>query len=457
MRKVSRWLFSSVAFVGLVLVGLQSGLLEHFSGSEGGAATALARTLPSEAAYRLATVEERAITERVSATGTLYPVALVSVSSQVSGQIKEIYADYNQTVRKDDPIALIDPVTFEIAVDQAEADLEIAEASVATQQAVVERMEADLDTVRFDLAAANGNTEYNAVRVVDAEADAQRKEALGAVGTKADRQRAQSAVLAAKAQLRSAQATEDAKKTIVTSVEAQLRSAEAQLLNLKAAVRQRDAALRHAKIELERTVIRAPVDGTVTVRNTEVGQTVAVSLQAPVLFTIAQDLRQMQVNASVSEAEIGRIKIGQRFEFTVDAYPGKDFAGEVVQVRLNPQTTQNVVNYIVVVRAPNPHLQLLPGMTATANFIIDETEPVLVVQTAALRFRPPGESRSGATRLYALDAGQLRPVQVETGPTDSGFTAVTGEGLYKGARVILGLADQGRQEPAGEGRTLGLF
>jgi HlyD family secretion protein len=176
-----------------------------------------------------------------------------------------------------------------------------------------------------------------------------------------------------------------------------------------------------------------------------------------VLFTIAQDLRQMQVNASIAEAEIGRIKVGQRFEFTVDAYPGRPFVGEVVQVRLHPQTTQNVVNYTVVARAPNPEMLLLPGMTATANIIIEETEPVLVVPTSALRFRPPGESRTGATRLYVYEGGQALPVQVETGPTDSGFIAVTGEGLNEGASVVLGLSDQGREKSPTGGRTLGLF
>jgi HlyD family secretion protein len=459
VRRLPRWSFDIAALLGLGYLVWYSGSLDGILRSEATAASAREPVVhAADAQYRLATIERRPVIERVSATGTLNPVALVSVSSQVSGQIKEIYADYNQTVRKDEPIALIDPVTFEIAVAQAEANLEIAQASVATQQAMVDRMTADLQTVRFDLAAALANTEYAAVRVADAEAEARRKEALGSAGTKADRERAQSAVLGAQAQLRSTQATQEAKSSIVTSAEAQLRSAQAQLLNLQAGVRQQQAALRQARIELERTMIRAPVNGTVTIRNIEVGQTVAVSLQAPVLFTIAQDLRQMQVNASVAEAEIGRIRVGQRFEFTVDAYPGKPFVGEVIQVRLHPQNTQNVVNYTVVARAPNAEMLLLPGMTATASIIIEETEPALVVPTAALRFRPPGESRTGATRIYVYEGGQAIPVPVEAGAADGGFTAVRGEGLRERTSVILGLSDNGRQvAPSSGGRTLGLF
>ncbi len=457
MPKILRWKFdlSVLALAGAVVwfVGPADNLMRP------DAAASIQQTaiLDSQTGYRLAAIERRTLTERVSATGTLYPVAVVSVSSQVSGQIKEIYADYNQTVRKGDPIALIDPITFEIAVKQAEADLEIAQASVQTQQATVERMLADLDTVRYDVAAANANSEFAEIRLRDAEADAQRKQALGAAATKADKEKAQSATLGAQAQLRSAQATEDGKRSIVTSAQAQLRSAQAQILNLEALVRQREAALRQARIELERTVIRAPVNGTVTIRNTEIGQTVAVSLQAPILFTIAQDLRQMQVNTSVSEAEIGRIKVGQQFEFTVDAYPGQPFKGEVVQIRLQPQTTQNVVSYTVVARAANIDLLLLPGMTATASIIIRRSEPRLVVPTAALRFRPPGEPRLDFARIYVHDGRQAVPVSVEIGISDRGFTSIEGKGLVEGQHVVMGLADKNTQSAGTGGKTIGIF
>jgi HlyD family secretion protein len=409
--------------------------------------------------FRLATVERRVIVDRVSATGTLNPVALVSVSSQVSGQIRELYADFNDEVRQGDPIALIDPTTFEIAVDVAEAELDMARGAVAMQEAMVDRMMSDLQTLRHEHAAALAQVDQVAALAAGAEAEAQRREALGAIGSAADRERAVTARLAAQAQLRSAEASAAGRGSAVASGEAQLRSLSAQLVNMQAAVRQRQAYLRQATIDLERTVVRAPVDGRVIIRNIEIGQTVAVSLQAPVLFTIAQDLREMRVNTAIAEAQIGRIREGQRFEFHVDGYRDRLFVGEVTQVRLQPQTSQNVVNYTVVASAPNPDQILLPGMTATANIIVSRSEPVLAVPSNALRFRPPGVSRAGEDRIYVLRGGEAVAVPVQLGATDSGFTSVQGDGLEEGDQVILGVADQrgAGPEPSGTRSFLGLF
>ncbi|GLQ55266.1 efflux RND transporter periplasmic adaptor subunit [Devosia nitrariae] len=458
MRKLPKWVFDTVVVIGIGWLGVSSGFFQGLVTSVSGASTAQASVPTSSVPYRLANVEKRVMVERVSATGTLNPVALVSVSSQVSGQVQEIYADFNDEVKAGDPIALIDPITFQIAVDQAEADLDIAAAGVATQEAAVDRMAADLETVRFDLAAARANSEYADVRVAEAAAELERRKALGANAPRAERERAESAWLAAQAQLRSAQASEEAKGSIITSAEAQLRSAQAQLVNLNAAVRQREAALRQARLELERTVIRAPVDGIVTIRSIEIGTTVAVSLQAPTLFTIAQNMREMQVNTAISEGEIGRIHLGQRLEFTVDAYPKRVFSGEVVQIRMHPQTTQNVVNYTVVASAPNQDLLLMPGMTATSNIIINETEPVLAVLSSALRFRPPGEPRTGEDRIYVLRDGRAESVAVLLGTTDGPFTAIHAEGIDETSQVILGVASQDdRQESSGGGSIFGLF
>jgi HlyD family secretion protein len=451
----------SLAIVGILLIGLawagqQSGVFGTLvdwasaSGAEQPPAAA-------DANYRLAPVGPRKIVETVSATGTLTPVALVSVSSEVSGQIKEIYADFNSEVKHGDAIALIDPVTFEIAVDQGQADVDFADASIAIQTATIDRLTADLDTVRHDLDSTHANTDYARVKVDDAAGDDRRKQALGASGSDADRAHARSALLAAQAQLRAAQATEDSKASVVKSAEAQLRSAQAQLLTMQATLRQKRAALRQAQIDLDRTVIRAPVDGMVIVRNIEVGQTVAVSLQAPTLFTIAQDLRAMQINTAISEADIGRIAVGQRVEFSVDAYGGRMFGGKVTQIRKQPQTTQNVVTYTVVADAANLDLLLMPGMTATTRIVVAETEAPLAVPNSALLFRPPGVPRSDESRVFVASNGAAVPITVKLGATDGAYTEVAGAALHVGAQVILGLAGGTAQKPAGRSALGGWF
>lgn len=398
-------------------------------------------------AYRVAPIVRRVLVEKVPATGSVHPVALVSVSSQVSGQIKEIYVDFNDLVKKDDPLALIDPLSFQIAVDMAKAELDLANASVLAHNATIDRLHTDLVALGHDRDAATATVDQARALVADAQADVARKQALTNLSSTVELQKAQTNLATAAAQLRAAIATERSREAAIQSGQASLRAAEAQLENIRAAARQRTAALRQATAELERTVIRAPVNGSVTVRSVEPGQTVAVSLQAPVLFTIAQDQRQMQVMATVSEADIGRIRLGQKLEFTVDAYPGRMFRGEIVQIRVQPHSVQNVVAYTVVANAQNADLLLLPGMTATSNIITNRTEPVLAVPSAALRFRPPGESRQGAPRIYVLDGNQAVPVEVTIGTNDSGFTEVRGDGLAEGVQVVTGLADMRRGAP----------
>src|SRR5262249_265012 len=185
-------------------------------------------------------------------------------------------------------------------------------------------------------------------------------------------------------------AQEHAQAASVTSAEAQLKVAQAMLENAKAQVAQNQAHLRQSEINLEHTVIIAPVDGVVVSRTVDVGQTVAASLQAPTLFTIAQDLTKMQVDTNVAEADVGRVKVGQPATFTVDAFPGRTFHGEVVQIRKAAQVVQNVVTYDVVISAPNNDQVLLPTMTANVRIVTDQKDSVLKVPNAALRFRPPG-------------------------------------------------------------------
>ena len=381
--------------------------------------------------YRLARVERGPLTATVSATGTLNAVITVQVGSQTSGQIKELHADFNSPVKKGQLIARIDPETFEAKVNQAKAELEATRAAVLNQQAQVERAHADVENARAALAGAKAQTAKARVAVLDAKRDLDRKSDLlkKELIAQSEKDSAQATYDSAQAQLEAVRAQEQALTSAIRAVEAQLKVAEAQLQAALAQVRQKEAALRQAQVDLEHTIIRAPVDGVVVSRNVDVGQTVTASLQAPTLFTIAQDLTQMQVDTNVDEADIGRIGLGQRVTFTVDSFPGQTFSGEVVQIRKAPQVVQNVVTYDVVVSAQNSALKLLPGMTANVRIVVDQKASALKVPNAALRFRLADAGAEGGTQ-----AVQSR--QVEGGAGQS-LEAIR-ERLVKG----LGLSEE---------------
>jgi HlyD family secretion protein len=300
--------------------------------------------------FKLAKAESGPLTAVVSATGTLNPVVSVQVGSQVSGQIKEILVDFNSPVKENQLIARIDPETFQYRVRQAEADLEAARAAVGVQQAEVLRAKANLSEFQRDYERKKLLVEKNFL-------------------SSAERDKAQS---------------------VFDAGRAGLQVAESQAKNGEAQVRQRQAQLSQARIDLERTAIKAPVDGVVVKRSIEPGQTVAASLQAPELFVIARNLTDMQVETSIDEADVGRIQTGQKATFTVDAFAGRAFSGEVKQVRKAATVVSNVVTYTVVVSAANPDLNLLPGMTANVRIVTAQKEKALKVPNAALRFRPPG-------------------------------------------------------------------
>ncbi len=350
--------------------------------------------------YRFARVEKGALTATVSATGNLNAVITVQVGSQVSGQIMQLLADFNSRVRKNQLIARIDPDIFEAKVNQAKADMESSQAAVLNQAANVERVRADVENARAALAVAHAQTAKAQVALLDARRDLDRKTELlrKELIAQSDKDTSEATHDSAAAQLESARAQEKALASAIRSSEAQLRVAEAQLKAAEAQVRQKKAALDQARVDLDHTYIRAPVDGVVVSRNVDIGQTVAASLQAPTLFTIAQDLTQMQVNTNVDEADIGRIQGGHRATFTVDAFPGQTFSGEVVQIRKAPQVQQNVVTYDVVIGVRNPDQKLLPGMTANVRVVVDQKAAVLKVPNAALRFRPQGVEGDGAPR-----------------------------------------------------------
>lgn len=363
-----------------------------------GAAVAytLSRDGEESVSYRFAQVERGDIVSAISTSGTVNAVVTVEVGTQVSGQISELRADFNTEVKRGQLIGRIDPQTFEARVRQAEAELAIAHAGVTMQIAALARTGADLASVRANLLSARS-------RDGDAQRELKRKEELLARGVASARDvdRARTEAEAAAAQAASVEAA-------VAGAQAQLAVARAQIQNAEAQVQQREASVEQALIDLERTFIRSPIDGIVIDRAVNVGQTVAAALNAPVLFTIAQDLREMQVETAVDEADIGRIREGLPVIFTVDAYPGRSFEGRVEQVRRKPEEVQNVVTYTVIVSAANPRADLLPGMTANVQVVLNRRDGVLRVPNAALRFQPPESATSNgpAAALAAAPGGE---------------------------------------------------
>jgi HlyD family secretion protein len=344
----------------------------------------------AELRYRLAKVERGPIAAVVAASGTLNAVTTVQVGSQISGQVKEIYADFNTPVSSGQVIARIDPATFELRVNQARADLDAAHSAVAVARSALAAQQAEIARVK--------------VTLDEAQRDLERKQSLVDKNyiSGAELDKARTVMASTREQLR--------------AVQAQLKVSEAQVRSALATVKQRESLLRQAEVDLERTIIRAPVDGTVILRNVDAGQTVAASLQAPVLFTIAQDLRDMQVEAAIDEADVGRLRVGMPVSFAVDAFPRRSFSGEIRQIRKSPQNVQNVVSYTVIISAANPDLALLPGMTANVRVQVDSRESVLKVPNAALRWRPPGAADAAPAQMAGapsangapLQAGQLR-------------------------------------------------
>jgi HlyD family secretion protein len=410
-------------------------------------------------AYRTAAVGRGELVAVVQAAGTLNAVVTVDVGSQISGQIKELYADFNSSVSKGEVIARVEPEIYEAKLAQAQAELEMAETMVAVQRAQIERDRASIENAKAAQESAKAQTTRAEVALDDATQEMQRKRPLvqNNIVSAAEWEKVQNAHKSALAQLTASRASELSQTAAIGAAEAAFKMAEAQLTNTLAQVKQKQAVLRQAQIDVDRTYIRAPVTGTVVNRAVSSGQTVAASLQTPTLFTIAQDLTQMQVEASVVEADVSRFEIGQPVSFTVDAYPERRFSGTVKQIRKAPQIVQNIVTYVAVISAKNPEQVLLPGMTANLQVVVAKRDDVLSVPNAALRFRPAGQvddERRGLVgqaeaaeqpgisgRVFVLDHnGQPTPLQLRLGITDGRVTEVLSGDLKNGQPVITGLA-----------------
>jgi HlyD family secretion protein len=317
----------------------------------------------------------------VNATGVVQTVVTVQVGSQVSGQVLELYADYNSMVKHGQLLAKLDPRNFD-------AQMENAQASVAAAQARVQSADAETKTQAANLLSAKANLEAARVARDNTAILFERSSELSKSGvvSKNDYDNAKANADSAKAKYEQAQAA-------VSQAEAQNRAAAAGLQQAKAQLLQAEADLNRAKLNLEYCNIYSPVDGVVISRNIDVGQTIAASLQSPTLFTIANDLTRMQVNANVDEADIGNISDQADVRFTVDAYPNEFFKGRISEIRLNPQTVQNVVTYSVIIGIENPELKLKPGMTANITITVDQRDNVLKIPNAALRYTPAGIQR----------------------------------------------------------------
>jgi len=355
-----------------------------------------------EVQYQTATIDRGDIVDVVGATGTLQAVTTVQVGSQVSGTVDSLGADFNSRVKKDQVVARLETSTFDARLSQARANLVAARANVEKARATV----------------TDAKQKYDRARELSAQ------------------------------QLLPESDLETAKSTYQGAV--------ASIQGAEAAVSQAAAAVQQSQVDLTHTVIRAPIDGVVVARNVDVGQTVAASLQAPVLFVIANDLTHMQVNASIDEADIGRVHAGQDVTFHVDAYPNETFTGRVDQVRLQPITVQNVVTYNTLIAVDNPGGRLMPGMTATVSLIIQKRENVLRLPAAALRFRPEGwqagPRRGGAGGPGGAPGGGAGgPAAAPAGGTAASSATSTAAGAPGGAAGAPG----GGRGGSGGGRAGG--
>ena len=356
------------------------------------------------AGYFTASVETGPLRNVVNATGVVQTVVTVQVGSQVSGQVEELYADYNSVVKRGQLLAKLDQRNFE-------AQMENARANVAAVQARVRSAEADLKTQAANLLSAKANLEAARVARDNTATLFQRSAELSTKGVVSKNDYDNS-----KANADSAQAKFEQAQAAVAQVEAQGNASTAQVEQAKAQLQQAVADLNRAQLNLDYCNIYSPVDGVVISRNIDVGQTIAASLQSPTLFSIANDLSRMQVNASVDEADIGNISDQANVRFTVDAYPNDVFRAHISEIRLSPQTVQNVVTYSVILGIDNSDLKLKPGMTANITITVDQRDNAVKVPNAALRYTPPGLRREESRPERGLAA----PDQASQGSAPAG-------------------------------------
>lgn len=414
--------------------------------------------------YITARIDRGDIDSTVTTTGNLNAEITVQVGSQVSGNIIALYADFNTKVKKGQLVAEIDPAPFKAAVDQVSATLDAAKAAVVTARATLAKSQSDLASAQANVASQKANLVKAQSAVELARLENERRKNLVKLGATS-----QEDADTAQANYDQAVASVDAAKEAINSAQAEAVSAQkevdvarTQLDQATALVAQDQAVLAAAQLNLSHTRIIAPVDGTVESRNMDVGQTVAASFQSPVIFLIAKDLTKMQVDTNVDEADVGPIRLNQRANFTVDAFPDQVFYGRVAQIREAPINVQNVITYDVVIAVSNPELKLFPGMTANVTILTGHGSNVLRIPKAALRFRPRTGSKPPFAQqqtVYVLDTlGQPAPVQVKTGLGDANQVEIISGLLTEGQEVITGMAPKAgaaTPQPTGGTKKLG--
>jgi HlyD family secretion protein len=403
-----------------------------------------------------ATVERGVISTAVKATGTIDPVIMVDVSSQLSGRIASVPVNFNDHVKAGQTIAQLDPEMYAAHVNEAKAILRVAQANAQLQKAALQRAKISLDNARTALSRDEDQLAAAQARQDEAERDYQRKYTLFSTGSVSNRDLTQSRTQrdAGAADLRALQKQLKMKAEAIAMAEAELSMGEANLQNAEAVVVEKQAAVEQAELDLERTSIRAPIDGVIIKRDVNPGQTVAVSLEAKTLFKIANDLTEMEVHGKIDEADVGQLKVGQRVQFTVDAYPDKTFVGRVLQIHKDAEVVQNVVTYTAIISAPNPELLLLPGMTAVLRITVTDTAEVLKLPNQALRFRsgatsalepgrnPTGPAVGGSGTVWVVGKdGQPTPIVVKLGANDEKSTELLDGSLSEGQELIVGTID----------------
>lgn len=350
------------------------------------------------ASYITQPAQQLDITEKITATGQINPISTVNIGSQVSGTISEIYVDYNSEVKKDQLLAQIDPALFQATVDKNRANLEVAKAQVKVSENNIVYFKKDLERKKKLNAS-----QYASVKDLDL-------------------------------------------------AEKEYNNAVAQLALQKATVQQAQAQLEAAETELRYTRIISPIDGIVVSKEVEVGQTVAASFQTPTLFYVAEDLEKMQIEASVVEADIAKVAVGQKVEFSVDSFPDEIFEGIVTQVRNEAINTSNVVTYEVIIEVDNHNLKLKPGMTANVEIIAADKKGVLTVPNKALRFYITDDA--GKTQRYkdkgvwVLKNGKPERIVVTTGISDDENTEILSGNLKSGDKVIIEQSDSAEKTQA---------
>jgi HlyD family secretion protein len=373
---------------------------QHFHSMVNGTQSAQA----SQTIYNTDIVSRGNIRREVAGSGVVRPLVSVLVGTQLSGQIVELKASFNTEVKAGDVLAVLDDKMFVSRVTQAKAELAVAQSALQNQQAAVQkaealRQQAELSLERQQVLARTNSTTRTLLDT----------------------------------------ATKD-----VLVAKAEIAIAEAQVASALASIRHREALLAQAQIDLDRTQIRAPIDGVILSRMVEVGQTVAASLQSPELFRIARDLKRIQIEAQVSEADIGGVQKANAVTFGVDAYPDLEFKGRVAEVRLAPTVEQNIVTYTVVIDVDNSELRLFPGMTANVRIETARRENVVRVPAEALRYRPQDVSAAGKSKdprdrnIWILAAdGRVEPRAVRIGVSDGSHVEISGDGVTQGTKVIV--------------------